>query len=159
MNKKHLVRKSNKIFGGVCSGLASYFNINNNLVRLVALTTLYFFSVQVAFAYLLGWLLLLLEPNEEFKRKVFYQKLKESSNLKYYKSSDSMFLGVCKGIAHRCKINVVGVRFLFLFSCLTLGAGAVLYIILSICLPSKSDYEIKLLLRIEALRGKIIESH
>jgi phage shock protein PspC (stress-responsive transcriptional regulator) len=159
MNKKYLVRKSDKLFTGICSGLASYLNINALLVRLATLVLFYFFSLEVTLIYLLAWMLILPEPNEAFAQRIFYRKIKKSSKLNLFKSRDSILFGVCKGISINLNLNVVGIRLLFGISFLILGLGAVLYIVLAISLPSRSDYEVRLMQRIETLKLKISERH
>lgn len=159
MNRKYLVRKSDRLLGGICSGLASYFNINKLLVRFAALVLFNYFSLEVALVYLLAWILVLSEPYERFEQKVFYNKIKESSELKLFKSRDSMLLGVCKGISLKLSLNIVGVRLLFGVSSLFLGFGLILYITFALFLPSKSDYEIKLIQRVKALKLKIMSEY
>ena len=44
MNKKLYRNTSNKMIGGVCSGIADYFNIDPTLVRLIALGLLFLFE-------------------------------------------------------------------------------------------------------------------
>ncbi|MDI6812176.1 MAG: PspC domain-containing protein [Desulfitobacteriaceae bacterium] len=52
----------NKILGGVCGGLAEYFNIDVTLVRLIALVAM--FAGGVGFlAYLAGWIIMPMDPN------------------------------------------------------------------------------------------------
>lgn len=52
----------NKILGGVCGGLAEYFNIDVTLVRLIALVAL--FAGGVGFlAYLAGWIIMPMDPD------------------------------------------------------------------------------------------------
>lgn len=158
MNNKHLVRKSNRLLGGVCSGLASYFDINPLHVRVVSLILLNYFSLETAIVYVLAWILVLPEPNESFEKKVFYRKIKENKNLTLFKSRDSIFFGVCKGIALKLNLNVLGVRLVFFITSLFLGLGLGAYLILALILPSRSDYEIKLMQRIETLKLKIMST-
>ena len=155
MNKRHLIRKKSNILGGVCSGLAFYLHIKIHIVRIMILILFFYFSLEVATFYVLAWILILPEPKESFKKKVFYQKLNDNNKLTTFKSSNSLFLGVCKGIALKFNLNVFGVRMLFMISGLFFGLGVVLYFILSFCLPSRSDYEVKLKQRIEILKQKI----
>lgn len=55
MKKKILYRnEENKIIGGVCQGLAEYFDSDVSLVRLIAVLSL-FLSGAGFFAYLFAW--------------------------------------------------------------------------------------------------------
>lgn len=60
---EHLYRSGrNKILGGVCGGLAEYFNIDPTLVRLIALVAMF---AGVGFlAYLAGWIIIPMDPND-----------------------------------------------------------------------------------------------
>ncbi|MHB1654253.1 MAG: PspC domain-containing protein [Desulfitobacteriaceae bacterium] len=52
---------SNKMLGGVCGGLAEYFNIDATLVRLIALVAM--FAGGVGFlAYFAGWIIIPMDP-------------------------------------------------------------------------------------------------
>lgn len=51
-----------KILGGVCGGLAEYFNIDVTLVRLIALVAM--FAGGIGFlGYLAGWIIMPMDPN------------------------------------------------------------------------------------------------
>lgn len=51
----------NKMLGGVCGGLADYFNIDPTLIRLIALVSM--FAGGVGFlAYLAGWIIIPIDP-------------------------------------------------------------------------------------------------
>lgn len=59
---EHLYRSGqNKMLGGVCGGLAEYFNIDPTLVRLIAVVAM--FAGGVGFlAYLVGWIIIPVDP-------------------------------------------------------------------------------------------------
>lgn len=63
MNEKprKLYRSRNKKIGGVCQGLADYFNVDVTVVRLVAVLALFFVGGGLL-AYLLLWIFIPLEP-------------------------------------------------------------------------------------------------
>jgi phage shock protein PspC (stress-responsive transcriptional regulator) len=53
---KKLYRSANRMLGGVCAGLAEYFNVDPTLIRVIAV--LLFFTPLPAFlAYLVIWAL------------------------------------------------------------------------------------------------------
>lgn len=57
-----------------------------------------------------------------------------------YKSSDRRFLtGVCSGIAEALDVSVFSIRLLFLLALLASGLGFVVYIMLSIFLPTEEE--------------------
>ncbi|PZR95330.1 MAG: hypothetical protein DLM69_11710 [Candidatus Chloroheliales bacterium] len=56
MQPKRLMRSQNKILGGVCGGLAEYFNMDPSVVRLAALGLVLLTHVMFAIpAYLVMW--------------------------------------------------------------------------------------------------------
>ena len=58
METKKLYRKSNdRVFGGVCSGLGYYFNVDKVLVRLIWALTVVFAGVGLL-AYLIAWIVI-----------------------------------------------------------------------------------------------------
>ena len=59
--QKKLYRSRNNIIGGVCQGLANYFNVGVVLVRLIALFALCWFSAGF-WAYIIMWIFMPLEP-------------------------------------------------------------------------------------------------
>ncbi len=56
---KRLTRRSNdKILGGVCSGLADYFNLDATLVRVLAALAAVFSLGTAVVAYVVAWALM-----------------------------------------------------------------------------------------------------
>lgn len=60
-NGKRLFRSRNSMIGGVCQGLADYFNVDVVLVRIIALVLLFAGSVGF-WVYLALWIITPLEP-------------------------------------------------------------------------------------------------
>lgn len=58
---KRLYRSRHRIIGGVCQGLADYFNVDVVLVRIIALFALFCFSAGF-WVYLVLWIVVPLEP-------------------------------------------------------------------------------------------------
>ena len=97
---KRLYRDANnKIIGGVCSGIAAYFNIEPIIVRLV-----FVFSGVGFFAYLLLWAFV---PSSDNVQNGVRKRL-------YRNPDEKMIAGVCSGIASYFNINVWIPRILFL---------------------------------------------
>lgn len=64
MEPKKLYRSNNRIFGGVCAGIAEYFNIDPTVIRILYLILSLF---TVGFPGLIIYLILLLIiPNKPF---------------------------------------------------------------------------------------------
>ena len=97
---KRLYRDANhKVLGGVCSGIAAYFNIEPIIVRLV-----FIFSGIGFFAYLLLWAFV---PSNNAVQNGVRRRL-------YRNPDDKIIGGVCGGIANYFNINVWIPRVLFL---------------------------------------------
>lgn len=154
MKNDYFVRKSSgRLLGGVCAGIATYFKVDKLVVRLLTLFLCYFAPVLVVSCYAVAWLLIPLEPKWNFEKRVFYRLRKDSAKVPLFKSSDSVFLGVCKGLAYKLNVSENGLRLVFLVSSLCFGLGAIVYFVFALCMPYRSDYEIKLMKRIETLRS------
>ncbi len=98
--RKRLYRDANnKIIGGVCSGIAAYFNIEPIIVRL-----LFIFSGVGFFAYLLLWAFV---PSSDNVQNGVRKRL-------YRNPDDKMIAGVCSGIASYFNISVWIPRIVFL---------------------------------------------
>ena len=62
MKKLYRSRKDTKI-AGVCGGIAEYFNIDSNIIRLLAVLTI--FGGGGIIAYIIAWIILPLESVED----------------------------------------------------------------------------------------------
>jgi phage shock protein C len=60
MKKLYRSRKDSKI-AGICGGIAEYFNIDSNIVRLLTALTIFFVGGGFI-VYLVAWLIIPLEP-------------------------------------------------------------------------------------------------
>ena len=103
--KKRLFRdENNKVIGGVCSGLANYFNMDVVVVRVIFL--LMFFSVGFGLIpYLILWFAV---PSSATKSIGSVRKKL------YLDTDEKMIAGVCSGLANYFGIKVWIVRALFL---------------------------------------------
>ena len=92
---------NNKILGGVCSGIAAYFNIEPIIVRLV-----FVFSGIGFLAYILMWAFV---PGSD--------KVQNGVRKRMYRNPDNKIIaGVCSGIASYFNINVWIPRVVFLLT-------------------------------------------
>jgi phage shock protein PspC (stress-responsive transcriptional regulator) len=103
-NKRLYRDANNKFIGGVCSGIAAYFNIEPIIVRLV-----FIFSGVGFLAYILLWAFL---PSSEHVQNGVRKRL-------YRNPDEKMIAGVCSGIASYFNINVWIPRILFLIPFIT----------------------------------------
>ncbi len=98
-NKKLYRDANNKVLGGVCSGIAAYFNIEPIIIRLV-----FIFSGIGFFAYFLLWAFV---PSSNSVQNGVRKRL-------YRNPDDKIIAGVCSGIASYFNINVWIPRIIFL---------------------------------------------
>ncbi|MFN8344146.1 MAG: PspC domain-containing protein [Spirosomataceae bacterium] len=143
---KKLVRDTKrKLLGGVCAGIAHYFNIDPLLVRLLfllfflglpALTggafggdAMEFFGPLSGFTFLLYIACWVSFPGLD--------TLEEDKNIKkFYRDPDKKVVGgVAAGVAAYFGVDLGVVRFVWVFSVLLFGIGFLLYIILWIITP------------------------
>lgn len=125
--RKKLYRDYNrKIVGGVCAGIAHYFNIDSIWIRLIFLAILFASWGTILLVYLIMWIVL---PKST--------ELSEDKKLKkMYRDSDSKVIaGVSSGIANYFGVEVTVIRVLFVLITIAFGTGILAYIILWIILP------------------------
>jgi phage shock protein PspC (stress-responsive transcriptional regulator) len=61
---KRLYRSAtNKVFGGVCAGLAKYMNTDPTLLRVLAIVLLFLTFFSCALAYIIMWIVIPIEPD------------------------------------------------------------------------------------------------
>jgi len=63
MKKLYRSRKDTKI-AGVCGGIAEYFNVDSNIIRLLAVLAIFFGGGGII-AYIIAWIIIPLEPVED----------------------------------------------------------------------------------------------
>lgn len=140
---KKLVRDTKrKLLGGVCAGIAHYFNTDPLLTRLIFL---FFFlglpafggmtNSEAVFGPISGFIFLLY-----FACWVAFpgvDTLEEDKNLKkFYRDPDQKVVGgVAAGVAAYFGVDIGVVRFVWVLSILLFGTGLMLYIILWLITP------------------------
>jgi phage shock protein PspC (stress-responsive transcriptional regulator) len=147
---KQLFRDQNrKILGGVCAGLANYFNVDAVWVRL-------FFALLTAgwgvglLIYLIMWIVVpgsydLDEP--QVAKKLFRDQERK------------VLAGVSGGLAAYFGIDVVVVRILFIITTVFGGLGLIAYIVLWIVLPAAVSLTDKMQMQGEPVTLSNIESN
>ncbi len=108
--KRRLFRDENhKLVGGVCSGIANYFDIDIVIVRIVFLVLLFSFGIGFI-PYIILWIAV---PSSA-------TTVIGSRRKKLYRDSDEKYIaGVCSGIGHYLGINAWIPRVLFLLPLLS----------------------------------------
>ncbi|HMP99388.1 MAG TPA: PspC domain-containing protein [Cyclobacteriaceae bacterium] len=147
---KSLLRdKQRKIFGGVCAGLAHYFNIDpvwpRVLFALLILGTKGIFLV----AYFILWIVM---PASA--------ELEENTNIKkMYRDSEGKVLGgVAQGLSKYFALDVAVIRLIFVVLAFAWLIGVVLYIILWIALPEAKTITERMQMQGEPVTLSNIES-
>ncbi len=143
---KRLYRdENNKLIGGVCSGLANYFNIDIVIVRIIFIILFFSFGVGLI-PYIILWIAV---PSSATKEIGSLRK-------KLYRDTDEKVVaGVCSGLAHYFGIPVWIPRLVFSLSFLTftfrwyslmdITPGlSVIYIILWLVMPEAKTTSEKL---------------
>jgi len=62
MEKRLYRSRNNRMLGGVCAGLANYFNVDPTIVRVLAIVCLLVFNVMAFLAYII---LIVVMPSED----------------------------------------------------------------------------------------------
>ena len=157
---KRLYRdENNKLIGGVCSGLANYFNIDIVIVRIVFIILFFSFGVGLI-PYIILWVAV---PSSA-------TKVIGSMRKKLYRDTDSKVVaGVCSGLAHYFGIPVWIPRVVFSLSFLTftfrwyhlmnIAPGlSVIYIILWLVMPEAKTTSEKLEMKGEKVDMNTIQA-
>lgn len=123
---KQLMRdQKRKILGGVCAGLANYFNIDALWIRLFFAILFFAWGITL-FAYIIMWILV---PGS-------YDLEEPVTGKKMFRDPERKIIGgVSGGVAAFIGIDVVAVRILFIIFTFAAGIGLFLYIVLWLILP------------------------
>ncbi|MFN7705255.1 MAG: PspC domain-containing protein [Chryseotalea sp.] len=138
-----------KILGGVCAGLANYFNVDAVWIRL--LFVLLLFAYGTAFiAYLILWVAV---PGSV--------ELEEPTDTKkMYRDPERKVLGgVAAGVAAYFNLDIAIVRILFLVGLFFFGTGFILYFVLWIVLPEARSITERMQMQGEPVTLSNIESN
>jgi len=103
--------KSDKVLGGVCSGMANYFEIDPAVVRVLAILAFIFYGIGLL-VYLVLWIAL---PGSESQQK-------SSIKSRIYRDPEHKVIGgVASGLAAYFKVDVIIFRLIFLLPLLGFG--------------------------------------
>jgi phage shock protein PspC (stress-responsive transcriptional regulator) len=123
---KQLMRdQKRKILGGVCAGLANYFNIDALWVRLFFAVLFFAWGITL-FAYIIMWIIV---PGS-------YDLEEPNTGKKMFRDPERKIIGgVSGGVAAFIGIDVIAVRVLFILFTFAAGIGLFIYIVLWLILP------------------------
>jgi len=146
---KQLMRdQKRKILGGVCAGLANYFNVDALWIRLLfaILTFAYGFTLLV---YVIMWILV---PGS-------YDLDEPIVGKKMYRDPEKKIIGgVAGGVAAYLGIDVIASRLLFIIFTFAGGLGLFVYIVLWMILPEARTITDKMQMQGEPVTLSNIES-
>jgi phage shock protein PspC (stress-responsive transcriptional regulator) len=146
---KQLMRdQKRKILGGVCSGLANYFNVDALWIRLLfaLLTFAYGFTFIV---YVVMWILV--PGSYELDEPIVSKKM-------YRDPEKKIIGGVAGGVAAYLGIDIIAVRLLFIIFTIAGGLGIFIYIVLWMILPEARSLTDKMQMQGEPVTLSNIES-
>jgi phage shock protein PspC (stress-responsive transcriptional regulator) len=138
-----------KILGGVCSGMANYFNVDPIWIRLLFALTAFAYGITIL-VYIVMWIVVpgstdLEEP--ETGKKMFRDP------------EHKVIGGVAGGVAAYFGIDLVVVRLLFVVFTIFFGIGFIIYIVLWIALPEAKTLTDRMEMQGEPVTLSNIESN
>ena len=137
--------------GGVCSGLANFFDVDPVLIRVLFVVLLVAFGGGILL-YIILWIAVPLAKGED----AFAMRMqKEKKTKKLFRDNDSKAVGgVSAGLANYFALDVVWIRVAFVIALFVFGTGFWLYIILWIIVPKAISASDKLM-----MKGKAVDIH
>lgn len=139
-----------KLIGGVCAGIAHYFNLDPLWIRLITIILFLGSYGVLLLAYVILWIVL--PPSYDLSED---KKLK-----KMYRNPDGKVIaGVSAGVATYFGVDVVVIRVLFVIFTLVGGSGLLAYIILWIILPEAKTITDKVQMQGDPVTLSNIESN
>jgi phage shock protein PspC (stress-responsive transcriptional regulator) len=157
-SSKRLFRDLNrKVLGGVCSGIAAYFEIDPVWIRLLFVGTLldlFFLPGSFSGAAFLGYVILwiVVPGSGSVAEDQHFKKL-------YRNPENRTIGGVCSGLAAYFNTDVTIVRLLFVLGVLLFGSGILLYIVLWISMPEAKTLTEKMEMQGEPVTLSNIEAN
>jgi phage shock protein PspC (stress-responsive transcriptional regulator) len=145
---------SDQNLGGVCSGIASFFDVDPVMVRVFFVIMMVLYGSGVLL-YLVLWVILPEAKGEEAE----YMRLQRLNKTKrLFRDAESRMIGgISAGLASYFGIDRTWIRLGFVVSVFLFGTGFWLYIILWIIVPKAVSASDKLLMRGESVDIRSIE--
>ncbi len=128
-DKKLRRNLNDKVFGGVCSGIADYLSVDSTLVRILFLIAFFIFGSGFLI-YIILWIVMKPASSEELSSITPRNKKKL-----FRDTDDKVISGVCAGIANYIGLDAVWVRIFFAIGFFVFGVGFWIYIALWIAVP------------------------
>jgi phage shock protein PspC (stress-responsive transcriptional regulator) len=148
-SKKLFRDERRKILGGICAGLAHYFNIDPVWPRLLFALLVFGSYGGLIILYIILWIVLPVSNDLE----------EEASVKKMYRDSEKKVIGgVAAGVAAFFGADITIIRVLFVAMAFFGGLGIILYIILWIALPEAKTITEKMKMQGEPVTLSNIES-
>jgi phage shock protein PspC (stress-responsive transcriptional regulator) len=138
-----------KILGGVCSGMANYFNVDPVWIRLLFALTAFAYGITIL-VYIVMWVIVPGSPDldePEVGKKMFRDP------------EHKVVGGVSGGIAAYFGLDLVLVRLLFIIFTIFFGIGFLIYIVLWIALPEAKSLTDRMAMQGEPVTLSNIESN
>jgi phage shock protein PspC (stress-responsive transcriptional regulator) len=147
---KRLYRdQKRKILGGVCSGLASYFNVEPVWIRLL-FALLFFAYGSAILVYIILWIAV---PGS-------FELEEPTDTKRMYRDPENKVLGgVAAGLAAYFGTDVAVIRIILLISIFFFGTGILLYIVLWIVLPEAKSITDRIQMQGDPVTLSTIESN
>ena len=113
MKNKLYRSKKDCVIGGVCGGIAEYFDIDTTLVRLLAVLV-FFFGGSGIIAYIIGWIIIPQNPNgnteDNSKNKGEIEgKIKKGADKADKKAEENLSEGRSKGNSEKNRNIILGI--------------------------------------------------
>lgn len=138
-----------KVLGGVCAGLAHYFNIDPVWPRIIVALLLFASAGALIVAYIIFWIVL--PSSSTLEEEVQIKKM-------YRDTENKVVGGVASGAAAYFGLDTTLVRILFVLFTIFGGLGLVVYIIMWIALPEAKTITEKMRMQGEPVTLSNIES-
>jgi phage shock protein PspC (stress-responsive transcriptional regulator) len=114
-----------KILGGVCSGIANYFEIDPVWIRLIFALLAFAYGITVL-VYIIMWIVV---PGS-------FDLEEPKANKRMFRDGERKVIGgVSGGVAAYFGMDIIAVRLLFVLFTIFFGVGFIIYIVLWIALP------------------------
>ena len=140
--EKPLLRRNpfNQSLGGVCSGIANYFNTDTSLVR-IAFVFAFFIIGSGLLIYLILWIVI---PKATGELAEKLNKRENNNPNKLYRNKENKAIGgVCSALALHFGLEIWVIRLAFFIGLFLYGSTFILYIISWIVIPKASNNSYK----------------
>ncbi len=152
----HKLRRNphDESLGGVCSGIASFFDIDPVIVRVLFVLLLVIYGSGILM-YLILWAVV---PKANAEEAEIMRLQRQNRNRRLFRDPDNRVIGgVSAGLANYFGLDRVWIRLIFVASIFLFGTGFWLYIVLWIIVPKASSASDKLMMKGEPVDIKNIE--